>query len=203
MEITMLTIRPEMTSTYQRCGVKQKRNSKSYAGRVLAALVISVSSVAFALAADAAQQPSNPEVSEDKTVAVSTAAVSTVVSAPVSTAAVTAAEPVPVSTAAIAPEQVSDNRQIYDAITDLNYKIEYLKTGYNRTNADLEALRIAGRDLRKDYSDRISAFQPPDMSRVDKLEADSAQMRSEISQLRAEIAELKAKLANSARPAVK
>lgn len=179
--------------------MKQKRNrpAKIFGSTVLTALVILISAASFALAGDAAAEPAKAKTSEDKQVSVSTAAAVVDVPVLVSTATVAVAEPVSVSTAAVMSEQVSDNKQIYEAITDLNYKIEYLKSGYNRTNADLEALRISGRDLRKDYNDRIGALQPPDMSRVDKLEADSAQMRSDISQLRAEIADLKAKLGNS------
>jgi peptidoglycan hydrolase CwlO-like protein len=140
----------------------------------------------------------------DAPVSVSTTSVSSVASpyakasedklAVVSTAAVSGVEPVSVSAAAVKSEQASDTRQIYDAITDLNYKIEYLKSGYNKTNADVESLRIAVRDQRNAFNDRISALPAPDMSRVDRLEADTASIHSEISQLMADIEDLKVKL---------
>jgi peptidoglycan hydrolase CwlO-like protein len=179
--------------------MRNKRNklSKVFSSTVLAALAVLISVASFALAGDTAAGLSTAKVSEDKPVIASTAAVVSAAPVLVSTAAVTASEPVSISTAAVVSEQVSDNKQIYDAITDLNYKIEYLKSGYNRTNADFEALRLAVRDLRNDYNDRISSLSDMDFSRVDKLEAESAQMRADIEQLKAEIAELKDKLGKS------
>ena len=107
------------------------------------------------------------------------------------------AQPVQVSTTVVAVQQVepavkkTDDRQLYSAISDLNYKIEYLQSNYNRLNVDIENLRIADRDQKKIFNDRISALPMPDISRIENLETTSALMRSEISQIRADIAEIK------------
>lgn len=109
-------------------------------------------------------------------------------------AAEQAVEEVKLSTAAPAAApapRTQDNKQLLSAISDLNYKIEYLQTNYNRLNVDIEALRAADRDQKKLFNDRISALPMPDMSRIENLETESALMRSEMAQIRADIAQIK------------
>ena len=128
---------------------------------------------------------------------------------PLSQAQEKAVEPASVSTGTAQPQTAPEaagltgDKQLYAAITDLNYKIEYLQAGYNRLSADIEAMKIADRDQKKAFNDRISAMPLPDMSKIDNLETESALMRSEISQIRADIAAIKGKLDYRGQPAEK
>lgn len=89
----------------------------------------------------------------------------------------------------------ADTAELLSAVSGLNYKIEYLQSGYNRLNNDIETLRIADRDQKKLFNDRLSAIPLPDVSRLENLETESALMRSELSQVRADIADIKGRLA--------
>jgi len=93
------------------------------------------------------------------------------------------------------------DQQLMSAITDLNYKIEYLQASYNRLNADIEGLRLTDRDQGKLLSDRISAIPQTDASRIDKLETQSAALRSDLALARQDIAALKGKLDNKGQTA--
>jgi len=110
-----------------------------------------------------------------------------------------------ISTAAVpAPEaakpeeaQKTGNEELLNAISGLNYKIEYLQSSYNRISADIENLRIADRDQKKMFIDRLSAIPVPDTSKIDSLAAESSAMSLELSQIKADIAEIKLKLSST------
>ena len=121
----------------------------------------------------------------------------------VSSAAVPATAVTPATTAVqpaegAAPDaksaESSDDKQLISAISDLNYKIEYLQSGYNRLNTDLENFRITEREQIKLMNDRIAAIPMPDASKLESLGTESAAMRAELTQARADIADIKSRL---------
>ncbi len=119
---------------------------------------------------------------------------SAIVPAETITPATTAVQPAEGTGQGAAAAEPADDKQLLNAIADLDYKIEYLKSGYSRLNADIENLKIADRDHQKLLNDRISAIPVPDTSKIDNLSAESEHISSELTQVKAEISDIKAKL---------
>ncbi|HBU69483.1 MAG TPA: hypothetical protein DEE98_03765 [Elusimicrobia bacterium] len=111
----------------------------------------------------------------------------------------TAQQQAVISTAAVAAAAFPrEEREVNSALSDLNYKLEYLKGRYDSVSAEIEAMKKADRDLKKMISDQGALRL--DQNRVKDLDAELGVIRSEIAQIREDVGYLKSMSAKSTEP---
>ena len=95
-----------------------------------------------------------------------------------------------------APAANDGMKGINSAISDVNYKLELLRTRYIELNQEIEELKAADREMERELSGQKRSR--PDPRKIDIMESELKLVRSEIAQAREDIALLKSESRRSA-----